>query len=510
MPDLGDGTYQNPIIFADYSDPDVIRVGNDFFMTASSFNCLPALPILHSKDLVNWRLINHAIQRFGYPAFNVPQHGNGMWAPAIRYHEETFYIYYGDPDRGIFMVKSKDPYGIWDSPVLVKKACGNIDPCPFWDDNGKVYLVHAFAHSRAGIKSILQINELSSDGSRIIDKGQIVFDGHATHPTIEGPKLYKRNGYYYIFAPAGGVTSGWQTILRSKNIYGPYQDKIVLEQGNTHINGPHQGGWVELPSGENWFVHFQDRGAYGRVVHLNPVNWTDDWPLMGLDKDGNGIGEPVETYKKPDVGHIYPTQAPQTSDEFNEKVLGLQWQWQANYDSTWWSLSENPGYLRLFNIGIPEKSPNLFLIPNMVLQKFPAEEFTVTTCLEPQFSKEGEMTGLIIMGLDYAYLMIRRAASGIEIVQATCIDAEHEKKEQIAHRSPIPVGWIFLRVQVKTGSVCQFSFSTDGNNFKKTGIEFKAREGKWIGAKVGLLALAGENKSVESGYADFDWFRITK
>jgi beta-xylosidase len=510
MPDLGDGTYQNPIIFADYSDPDVICVGNDFFMTASSFNCLPALPILHSKDLVNWILINHAIQHFEYPAFDIPQHGNGVWAPSIRYHNETFYIYYGDPDRGIFMVKTKDPYNTWDSPVLVKKAYGNIDPCPFWDDDGKVYLVHAFAHSRAGIKSILQINELSSDGSRIIDKGQIVFDGHVSQPTIEGPKLYKRNGYYYIFAPAGGVTSGWQTILRAKHIYGPYQERIVLEQGSTNINGPHQGGWVELTSGENWFIHFQDRGAYGRVVHLNPVNWIDGWPLMGVDKDGNGIGEPVETYKKPDVGHIYSAGAPQTNDEFNENVLGLQWQWQANYDSTWWSLSENSGYLRLFNISKPANSRNLYLVPNMALQKFPAEEFTVTTCLEPQFSEEGEMAGLIIMGLDYAYLMVRQTNSGMEVVQATCIDAEHEKKEDVTDRTPVPEGLIFLRVQVRTGSVCQFSFSTDGNDFKKIGSEFKAREGKWIGAKVGLLALAAENCLLDPGYADFDWFRIAK
>lgn len=510
IPDLGNGNYQNPIIFADYSDPDVIRIGDDFFMTASSFNCVPALPILHSKDLLNWRLINHAIQRFKDPAFDIPQHGNGVWAPAIRYHQGTFYIYYGDPDRGIYMVKTKDPYGTWDPPVLIKKAYGNIDPCPFWDDDGKVYMVHAFAHSRAGIKSILQINELSSDGSRIVDKGRIVFDGHESHPTIEGPKLYKRNGYYYIFAPAGGVSSGWQTILRSKHIYGPYQDKIVLEQGNTSINGPHQGGWVELLSGENWFIHFQDHGAYGRVVHLNPVKWVDDWPLMGVDLDGNGIGEPVETYQKPDVGHIYPVEVPQTSDEFNENVLGLQWQWQANYDSTWWSLNQNPDHLRLFTITTPQNSHNLFLVPNIILQKFPAEVFTVTTRLKSRFSMEGERAGLIIMGLDYAYLMVVRTGPGMEIVQATCIDAEHEKEEKVAYHATILEEPLFLRVQVKTGSVCQFSFSTDGNDFKKIGGEFKAREGKWIGAKVGLLAIASKNRLAGSGYADFDWFRITK
>ncbi|MEJ2545283.1 MAG: family 43 glycosylhydrolase, partial [Calditrichaceae bacterium] len=382
IPDIGDGTYKNPIIFADYSDPDVVRVGNDFYMTSSSFNCIPALPILHSNDLVNWKIINHAVKKFDDPWFDIPQHGNGVWAPSIRYHNNEFYIYWGDPDRGIFMVKTDDPYSQWEKPVLVKKAYGNIDPCPLWDDDGKVYLVHAFAHSRAGVKSLLQINELSAEGTQIVDKGRIVFDGHEAYPTIEGPKIYKRNGYYYIFAPAGGVQTGWQTVLRSKNIYGPYEDKIVLEQGSTNINGPHQGGWVELSNGENWFIHFQDKDAYGRIVHLNPVFWENDWPLMGEDFDGNGIGEPVTQYHKPKVKKAYPISAPQTSDEFSNTQLGLQWQWQANYSNEWYSLSENPDNLRLYAVKNNTSFNNLFMISNMLLQKFPAETFTVSTKID--------------------------------------------------------------------------------------------------------------------------------
>lgn len=509
IPDLGDGNYKNPIIFADYSDPDVVRVGDDFYMTASSFNCTPALPILHSKDLVNWKLINHAIQNFDDSMFDIPQHGNGVWAPSIRYHERSFYIYWGDPDRGIFMVKTKNPYSEWDAPVLVKKAYGNIDACPLWDDDGKVYMVHAFAHSRAGVNSLLQVNELSEDGTRILDKGRIVFDGHDSYPTIEGPKLYKRNGYYYIFAPAGGVPTGWQTILRSKNIYGPYEDKIVLEQGSTQINGPHQGGWVELTNGENWFIHFQDRDAYGRIAHLNPVHWVDDWPLMGEDYDGNGIGEPVTEYRKPDVGKIYPVESPQTSDEFSVEPIGLQWQWQANHRNNWWSLTENPGHLRLFSMKKSSDFNNLFMIPNMLLQKFPAETFKVTTKIKPHFNKNGEHAGLIVMGLDYACLRISHMDEDYHLEYAKCVGADKNNKEIVENQVAINEGTIYLRVIIKSEAKCQFSYSTDGEKYIIIGSEFKAREGKWIGAKVGLYGLAPESMN-DSGYTDVDWFRFEK
>jgi beta-xylosidase len=234
---------------------------------------------------VNWSIIGHVFQeQIPGDVFRKPQPGNGVWAPAIRYHAKSFYIYYPDPDFGIYLTKAQHPAGPWSTPFLIKQAKGWIDPCPLWDDDGNAYLVHAWANSRSGIKSILTINRMNADGTRILDDGKRVFDGHEHHPTIEGPKLYKRNGYYYIFAPAGGVPTGWQTVLRAKNIYGPYEDKVVMDQGQTRINGPHQGAWVELPSGESWFIHFQDRGPYGRIVHLQPMTWKDDWPIIGIDK----------------------------------------------------------------------------------------------------------------------------------------------------------------------------------------------------------------------------------
>jgi unsaturated rhamnogalacturonyl hydrolase len=268
--------YQNPVIFADYSDPDVVRSGDDYYLVSSSFQCVPGLPILHSRDLVHWTLI-------GYAAEQVP---GDLWAPSIRLHDGWFWIFVGDPDRGIYMTRARNPRGPWEPLTLIKEAKGWIDPCPLWDDDGSLYLVHAWAKSRVGFNSVLSLNRLSTDGRHVLDDGEVVFDGRGIHPTIEGPKLYKRHGWYYIFAPAGGVTYGYQVVLRSKNVYGPYEDKVVLQQGPTQINGPHQGAWVD-----DWFIHFQDRGAWGRVVLLEPLTWVNDWPEIEGPVLRNGPNE---------------------------------------------------------------------------------------------------------------------------------------------------------------------------------------------------------------------------
>ncbi|MDQ7947348.1 MAG: family 43 glycosylhydrolase, partial [Pedobacter sp.] len=349
MPDLGNGFYKNPVLHADYSDPDVIRVGEHFYMVASSFDAVPGLPILESKDLVNWKLIGHALKRQPpFQHFAKTQHGNGVWAPALRFHKQEFYLYYPDPDFGIYLTKAKNPAGPWSEPVLVEAGKGLIDPCPLWDTDGQHYLVHAYAGSRAGIKSIIVIKKLNAKGDQVINEGQILYDGHELDPTIEGPKLYKRNGYYYIFAPAGGVATGWQLVLRAKNIMGPYERKVVLSQGQSPINGPHQGAWVNTASGEDWFLHFQDLGAYGRVVHLQPMKWINNWPIIGIDPDGDGTGEPVLTYQKPIISPSLKMINPVESDEFNGAELGLQWQWQANPLATWSFLNPAKGTLRLF------------------------------------------------------------------------------------------------------------------------------------------------------------------
>lgn len=507
--DLGNGSYKNPILHADYSDPDACRVGEDYYLVASSFNAIPGLPILHSKDLVNWKIIGYALKRQPpFEHFEKPQHGNGVWAPAIRYYKNEFFIYYPDPDFGIYLTKAKSPEGPWSEPVLVEAGKGLIDPCPLWDDNGKVYLVHAYAGSRAGIKSIIVVKELNAEGTRSIDEGILVYDGHELDETIEGPKFHKRNGYYYIFAPAGGVATGWQLVLRSKNIYGPYERKVVMDQGSTPINGPHQGAWVDTPIGEDWFLHFQDKGAYGRVVHLQPMKWVNDWPVIGTDKDGDGNGEPVLTYKKPNVGKTYPTQTPLESDEFTHNKLGLQWQWHANQKATW-SMASNNGFLRLYSQKEPDSAKNLWNVPNLLLQKVPAEEFTATTKLsfKPNARPIDERVGLLVMGQSYAALCLKSRKDGIDLTHSVCKDAIQGKPESVKVLASINGSDVYLRVTMKKGALCTFSYSLDGNKFINIEDTFKAEVGRWIGAKVGIFCTR-KTQINDSGYADFDWFRI--
>ena len=511
MADLGDGRYKNPILHSDYSDPDVVQVGSDYYMTSSSFNAVPGLQILHSKDLVNWTIIGYALDRImPYDHFSKPQHGNGVWAPSIRHHNGEFYIYWGDPDFGIYMVKTKNPAGRWEKPVLVKEGKGLIDACPLWDEDGKAYLVHGWAGSRAGIKSILTLNKMSPDGTSVLDEGVMVFDGHDAHPTVEGPKLYKRNGYYYIFAPAGGVSTGWQLVLRSKNVYGPYEEKIVMDQGSTPINGPHQGAWVETTTGEDWFIHFQDIDAYGRVVHLNPVKWVNDWPIIGIDKGGDGKGEPVLTYQKPNVGKVYPVATPLESDEFDGHTLGLQWQWHANPKATWAFPTGTKGQLRLFTGQLPEYFKNYWDVPNLLLQKFPAETFTATTKLKftanPKL--QDERTGLIVMGENYAYVSLVSKPDGLYLTHNTATKADKGTPEKEEILGKLNGNEVYFRVSVSKDAACQFSYSEDGTSFKSVGVPFTAVPGRWIGAKVGLFATR-PGKTNDSGYADVDWFRIT-
>ena len=559
-PDKGDH-YVNPVINADYSDPDVCRVGNDFYMTSSSFCCFPGLQILHSTDLVNWELIGAALTDYPGPdwgedsSFRIPQHGKGVWAPAIRYHDGEFYIFCGDPDRGIFMVKTSDPAGKWEEPVWVLKAKGFIDPCPLWDEDGKAWLSFGCAGSRAGLKSVLFVAPLSADGSSLLAPARIVYDGHRTQPTIEGTKFYKFRGHYYIFSPAGGVPTGWQVVLRAESPYGPYTERVVMAQGNSPVNGPHQGAWVDTPSGEHWFLHFQDKDAYGRVVHLQPMSWTaDDWPVIGVDPDGDGVGEPVMKYRKPALkgsGKFQPAE----SDDFASVDLGLQWQWNA-IPSAYWSFvgpgngGENgcKGGLKLYSVEQAPSWKNLSDTPNLLLQKFPSDKFSFTAKLHfvpnPQLEERGENCGLTVFGLDYFALKLLDTPEGVELQAVECKDALSGSAEKLLASVPLPsvalsvpysdrymsttvppvapIAYrettLWVRVSVEPSpregnvpdALCRFEYSLDGLHWQVLPDEeyrFTARPGKWVGAKVGFFCNRHASKN-DSGCLLIDWVRV--
>lgn len=495
--DQGDGTYTNPILYTDYSDPDAIRVGEDYFMIASSFCNTPAVPLLHSKDLVNWKVINYIMDQLPFDYYDKPVHGCGTWAPAIRYHEGTYYVFIPMPDEGIMMCKTTDPWGKWSEPAYVRKVVGWIDPCPFWDEDGKAYMVTAFARSRIGFKSMLYMSPIEPDCSGVLGDGQFIYDGHATQPTIEGPKLYKRNGYYYIFAPAGGVKPGWQTVLRSKNIYGPWEEKIVLHQGNSPVNGPHQGAWVDTPDGQDWFLHFQDVGNAGRIVHLQPMHWENDWPVIGVNAV-DGCGEPVLRYKKPEVGATYPIDTPEDSDFFEGDCLGLQWQWNANYKREWYELKD--GQL-LLHAQAADPKTQLCDISNLLLQKWPAPEFSITTCLQLEQMKDGDVAGLVSLGGCYTALAVQKINGKMQLQQRT---GNWTKDDEI--RTGLGE-WnsdvIYMQMKVEKETYRTFYVGTTEENLQPVGQMVEATPGRWVGVKDGLFAINEQGAAGGSVAADY-------
>lgn len=520
--DLGNGMYKNPILYADYSDPDACRAGEDYFMIASSFCNAPGLPVLHSKDLVNWKVVNYILPKVPEERYDKPVHGCGVWAPAIRYHDGTFFACFPMPDEGIYMSTTKDPFGTWSEPVNIRPGAGWIDPCPFWDEDGRAYLVAGVAKSRIGYKSVLHMIEMQPDGMGLIGEAKVVFDGNLNEQeTIEGPKLYKRNGWYYIFAPAGGVKTGWQTVLRSKNIFGPYEYRVVMRQGDTPINGPHQGAWVDTVTGEDWFLHFQDVYAAGRIIHLQPMSWKEDWPIIGIAKDGNDYGEPVLNYRKPNVGEAAKEAEifePDASDDFSKKTLGLQWQWNANPKEDWYKLTSEGLCLKAVK---QEEKIKHGDYPNLLLQKWPAPEFICDTTLSLSGLKANEEAGVISMGVKYALLSLARNEEGM--VEASFINGEQkygkilvesteetstslgtmvfaDDSETITVRMSVHrVGTQNLSEKEKNFPLEEvvFEYSTNGTDYKKAG-SYMAAAGRWVGVKSGVYCAAHHSEAVGS------------
>lgn len=461
---------QAQLVFADYSDPDVCEgTDGNYWLTASSFQCSPSLPLLHSTDCIHWELVGHALAQLEPRAhYDSIQHGCGVWAPSIRRHNDTYYIYWGDPDYGIFMIHTHDPRGRWSDPTLVVPGKGLIDPCPLWDDDGRVYLVNAWANSRCGFNSILTIRELSADGTHAISNPTLVYDGQVTgNHTIEGPKLYKRNGYYYILAPAGGVGQGWQMALRSKNILGPYEENRVF-----HHEGIHQGGLVG-----NHFIAFQDRGPYGRVLHLLDVKWHDGWPMMSLSQ-----------YDRP------------TPVSMSNPMLAYQW--HANYQDHFGFFT--PEGARVYGHRIGTDFRNLWQVPNLLLCKFQGETFTRQLTTVITATSQGQQSGFVVMGRDYCRLSVELVDDHFLLRYITCTDADQGGQETSVLIDSIParhynagardnyqcqVTW---RIHCQQGALCQLAYSLDGNLFHEIHTPFQAREGKWIGAKYGLFSLTPE------------------
>lgn len=487
--------YSNPIILSDFSDPDVIKYKDSYYMISSSFNHTPGIPVLKSKNLVNWKYIGYVFDEIPFERFNKVCHGDGAWAPSLRFHDNKFYAIIPFPDEGIYVSCCDDiNKGNWSKPWCLIKAVGIEDPCPIWIKD-KCYLVVGFVKSRIGFNSMLGLYEVSSDLKNVLSDYKIIFDGHNIAPTIEGPKFYKRNDYIYIMAPAGSVKSGWQVCLRSKNVYGPYEMKIVLMQNDSPINGPHQGALVKINEDKWAFIHFQDLDVYGRVVHLQPVTWINDWPICGDVKDELLAGTPYLKYdylidKKSNF------KIP-SSDYFKGNKLSYMWQTPSNKTVHFYDVNDGLTlYCRYFN----DKAYNaLNLTPNTLLTKIMYLSFTVKTKCILDLKNDYDEVGLCYMGSNYQYICIRRVDGKNHLqLRQGYFNQDHDV---VLFDSIYQGAEITFMMKFSYPNIYQLGFN---QSYLKN--KFTATPGKWIGGKYGIYAKGLK----DGGKAIFSSFIVKK
>jgi beta-xylosidase len=503
--------YTNPVLYADYSDPDVIRVGRNYYMVASSFHFSPGIPVLQSPDLVHWQIIGHVLPRLPFaaefdmiPPFTLTdaiqrptgpglRYAGGVWAPSIRHHKGRFYVYWATPDEGVFMSSAVNPAGPWTPAVTVIDQARLEDPCPFWDDDGNAWLIH----SKVGAGPLI-LHRMSADGTRVLDAGVVVAEDPVKLPVLEGPKLYKRDGWYYIFAPIGGVEKGPQAVGRARKIEGPYEWRTVLAPGNTNVQGPHQGGYVETPDGKGWFLHFNSTGAFGRIVHMQPVQWREGWPVMGEPVAGETWGQPVASHPVPVVVPASKQPVFQDSEEFQSPTLGLQWEWNHNPVDAAWSLTARPGFMRLRAL----PAGHLVTARNTLTQILQGPASTITTRIDLAAMSEGQRAGLAMFGTRPSWVGAVREQGVTRIVFST------EGNETAAVETS---GIVQLRVNVGADQLARFSYSLDdGAHFNDIGAPAALRFAWWKGARPALFTYIRSPPGIAtgSGHVDVDWARV--
>lgn len=481
--DQGNGTYINPILPADYSDPDVIRVDSTYYMVASDFHFM-GMQILTSHDLVNWRVAAQIYHRLPFAGYDTNErYAGGSWAPSIRWHDGWFYVYFCTPDDGLLMTRAQRAEGPWEPLTVVRAVKKWEDPCPFWDDDGQAYL----GHSVHGAGPII-IHRMSPDGKRLLDDGTTVYQG----PVAEGTKIHKLGGWYYLSIPEGGVGHGWQSALRSRSIYGPYERRIVLEQGSTAVNGPHQGAMVDTPDGQWWFLHFQELSPLGRVVHLQPMRWNDGWPFIGVDQDGNGIGEPVYVWTKPALPTA-TTDSIQNSDNFDSAILSPVWQWNHNPDDSRWSLSESPGHLTLHAL----KAPTFRLARNTLTQKTMGFSGLAEVTVGIGQLNTNTKCGLALMGKVNYQIGVARTSKGNMIYAS--------QEDSVVASAPLSqTDEVRLRVDMKPQlGHYSLSYAVGSDKWQTLVSDLTARSGFWKGVRVALYCY---NTKADKGTALFSRF----
>jgi len=489
--DQGDGTYRNPVLPSDYSDLDCIRVGADFYAISSTFQFSPGVVILHSKDLVNWSILGHVVRDLTQigPELNwdrMNRYGKGVWAGSIRYHDNKFWVYFGTADEGYFMSTATNPAGPWEPLHVVLKGGGWDDCCPFWDDDGQGYLVGS--NFRDGYK--IHLWKLTPDGRDLVPESD-----HIIHQSqgSEANKLYKINGtYYHLFSD---VKSEGRTVMmeRAKTIFGPYAESQQLNHAEKQFKEPNQGGLVQTESGDwYWFTHHGTGDWAGRIASLLPVTWVDGWPIIG-EAGPDGIGHMVWSGKMPVAGT--PVVTPQTSDEFAETSLPPQWEWNYQPRADHWSLTENPGWLRLHAFP-PLQPDSLLKAGNTLTQRcFQTSANEVVIKLDLRGLADGQKAGLCHFSKNYSSFGVSQAGAARTL--------EYNNNGRVTPGPAITGDSLWLKSTWGWDGRSQYAYSLDGQTFVNFGEPYQLTWGNYRGDRLGLYSY---NNLANAGYVDVDFF----
>jgi xylan 1,4-beta-xylosidase len=515
--DNGNGTYTNPLFFDEFSDPDMIRVGPDFYLTGTTMHSMPGLPVLHSRDLVNWTFLGYAMDRLDLgPSFRLEdgknEYGRGIWAPCFRYHEGTFYIFSNVNGQTTQLFRAHDPKGPW-TRTAMKRSLHDLSV--LFDGDGKVWVVWGYRG--------IHLAQLTGDLTDVVPgtEREIIAPSAGMG---EGLHLYRIGGKYFL-------TSAWfmgemrMPVARADRLDGPWEVnqnvsrgedfglgvgyRVASRQPPFRITPPdssqpgrcaiHQGGIVDTPAGEWWGFSMMDANSVGRLTALSPVTWTDGWPYFGLP--GN-LGRTPRTWVKPNTGSSDSPHAPyRRSDDFSGQRLQPVWQWNHVPVDGKWSLSERPGFLRLHAL----PAPDLWQARNTLTQRAVGPRSTVTAILETRSLKPGDVAGLALFNRPYAWLGVENGAGGLVLTQ---FDEVTGKTSRLPLNSPR----VWLRaacdfIKNKAG----FRYSTDGKTYAAIGEPHTMAYGliTFQGVRYSLFAY-NTQAGAEGGSADFDSVVVTE
>jgi beta-xylosidase len=501
--DQGNGTYVNPVLPADYSDLDAIRVGGDYYAISSTMQFSPGMVVLHSEDLVNWKIIGHVVDDLTRisPELNWDRmncYGKGIWAGSIRYYKNRFWVYFGTPDDGFFMSSAAHPAGPWEPLHQLWKVSGWDDCCSFCDDDGQLYFIatNFTLDPRNNKKYNIHLFRMTPDGrSLIMESDSIIHQS----PGSEANKLYKINGVYYHYfsevKPEGRVIM----MERSKSIYGPWEIRQLNHVDKKLDKEPNQGGLLQAPTGKWYFFTHHGTGDWeGRAASLLPVSWIDGWPIIGK-AGADTIGQMVWTGVKPITSK--KKLSIQSSDEFKTRKLNVQWEWNYQPRADKWSLTERKGFLRLHAF-TPVHSNNersiILNAGNTLTQRSMRTSSNVATVkLDISGMVDGQFTGLTHFSTTSHSLFGVRQENGIRRLVYLCNNKD-TSGVQINGKS------VWLRSTWDANGVSHYAFSTDGRFYQVFGSTYQLTWGSYRGDRVGIFNF---NIKEDKGHVDVDWFR---